>query len=227
MFGLTTADLLEYFVKLMIIFLILPLHEFSHAWAADKLGDYTAKYKGRLTLSPFAHIDIIGALLLFFFGFGWAKPVPVNPMHFKKPSQGMMLTALAGPASNLIAAFVGLIAWQLCNADAYVQTINGMVYITSDTMGYVMWMLQCFIMININLCVFNMLPIPPLDGSRVLSYVLPHRAQYWMAKNEQLCHIGVLLLMSTGILGIPLRFLSNLVFNGLTFLTSWIPPVLG
>lgn len=223
MFDLTTADLLEYFVKLMIIFLISPLHECAHAWAANQLGDYTAKYKGRMTLSPFAHIDIIGALMIFFFGFGWAKPVPVNPLHFKKPSQGMMLTALAGPASNLVAAFVGMIAWQLCNGEAHVA----MMYFSPNTMSYVMWMLYCFISININLAVFNMIPVPPLDGSRVLNYFLPHRAQYWLAKNEQLCYYGVLILMATGILAVPLSFFNSLVFRGLELVTGWIPALIG
>ncbi len=223
MFDLSTADLLEYFVKLMIIFLISPLHECAHAWAANQLGDYTAKYKGRMTLSPFAHIDIIGALMIFFFGFGWAKPVPVNPLHFKKPSQGMMLTALAGPASNLVAAFVGMIAWQLCNGEAHVA----MMYFSPNTMSYVMWMLYCFISININLAVFNMIPVPPLDGSRVLNYFLPHRAQYWLAKNEQLCYYGVLILMATGILAVPLSFLNSLVFRGLELVTGWIPALIG
>lgn len=223
MFDLSTADLLEYFVKLMIIFLISPLHECAHAWAANQLGDYTAKYKGRMTLSPFAHIDVIGALMIFFFGFGWAKPVPVNPLHFKKPSQGMMLTALAGPASNLVAAFIGMIAWQLCNGEAHVT----MMYFSPNTMSYVMWMLYCFISININLAVFNMIPVPPLDGSRVLNYFLPHKAQYWLAKNEQLCYYGVLILMATGILSVPLSFLNSLVFRGMEFVTGWIPALIG
>lgn len=223
MFDLSTADLLEYFVKLMIIFLISPLHECAHAWAANQLGDYTAKYKGRMTLSPFAHIDVIGALMIFFFGFGWAKPVPVNPLHFKKPSQGMMLTALAGPASNLVAAFIGMIAWQFCNGEAHVT----MMYFSPNTMSYVMWMLYCFISININLAVFNMIPVPPLDGSRVLNYFLPYKAQYWLAKNEQLCYYGVLILMATGILSVPLSFLNSLVFRGMEFVTGWIPALIG
>ncbi len=222
---MSTFDLLEYLVRLMMIFLIMPLHEFAHAWTANQLGDYTSKYKGRLTLSPFAHIDIVGALLLFFCGFGWAKPVPVNPMHFKKPSQGMMFTALAGPVSNLIAALVGIIAWQLCDGSAYVLFEGGYISIMSTTMGYGMWMLYCFITININLALFNLIPVPPLDGSRILSYFLPHKAQYWLAKNEQVLHIAVFVLMMTGLLSGPLSFLSRMMFQGMNFITSWIPAV--
>nr|MDE5755258.1 site-2 protease family protein [Oscillospiraceae bacterium] len=108
-----TEKILEYFVRLMIILLINPLHECAHAWSAHKLGDDTAKHEGRMTLSPFAHIDPFGALLLLFCGFGWAKPVPVNARNFKNPRKGMMLTAIAGPISNLIAALLGMIAFQL------------------------------------------------------------------------------------------------------------------
>ena len=103
------STILKYVVRIIIIFTILPIHEYAHAWAAKKLGDDTALYSGRLTLNPLAHIDPIGAILLFFTGFGWAKPVPVNPMRFKKSRKGMALTALAGPASNLIVAFIALI----------------------------------------------------------------------------------------------------------------------
>ena len=103
------STILKYVVRIIIIFTILPIHEYAHAWAAKKLGDDTALYSGRLTLNPLAHIDPIGAILLFFTGFGWAKPVPVNPMRFKKSRKGMALTALAGPASNLIVAFIVLI----------------------------------------------------------------------------------------------------------------------
>lgn len=221
--GIDTFKMLEYLVRLMMIFLIMPLHELAHAWTANKLGDYTSKYQGRLTLNPFAHIDLVGALLLFFCGFGWAKPVPVNPMHFKKPSQGMMFTALAGPVSNLIAAFVGILVWQLCDGSMYVTYDAGYYGILPTTMGYSMWMLHCFISININLCLFNLVPVPPLDGSRILNYFLPPQAQYWLAKNEQIFNLVVFALMLTGFLSGPLGLLNRLLFNGMEFITNWIP----
>ncbi|MDE6730611.1 MAG: site-2 protease family protein, partial [Oscillospiraceae bacterium] len=199
-----------YFIRLMIILLINPLHECAHAWSAHKLGDDTAKQKGRMTLSPFAHIDPFGALLLLFCGFGWAKPVPVNARNFKNPRKGMMLTAIAGPISNLIAALVGMIIFRILGTLMYENYYFIVFY---------------FIMININLCVFNMLPVPPLDGSRLMTYLLPPKAAFWFIKNERFFYGIVMLLMVTGILSMPLEFLSNLVLKGLFFLTSWIPAI--
>ncbi len=211
-----TENLLEYFVRLMIIFLISPVHEFAHAWSAHKLGDDTAKYMGRLTLSPFAHVDIFGALLIFFFGFGWAKPVPVNPLRFKKPRLGMLITAAGGPLSNIIVAFIGMAALQVMVS---VASVTGTTY-------YIYLMLMFFVSININMAVFNLLPIPPLDGSRILSYFTPYKVDRWINENYTLFFIILVVLMSTPILNGPLTFLSGAIFDLLEFLTSWIPMVL-
>lgn len=211
-----TENMLEYLVRLMIIFLISPIHEFAHAWSAHKLGDDTAKYSGRLTLSPFAHVDIYGALLIFFFGFGWAKPVPVNPLRFKKPRLGMLITAAAGPLSNIIVALIGM---------AVLQVMISVVSI-SGTMYYIYMMVMFFVSININMAIFNLIPIPPLDGSRILSYFTPYKVDRWINEHYTIFFIALVLLMSTPILNVPLRFLSNAVFNLLEFVTSWIPLVL-
>ncbi|MBE6876314.1 MAG: site-2 protease family protein [Ruminococcus sp.] len=190
----------------MMILLINPLHEFAHAWSAHKLGDDTAKQAGRMTISPLAHIDPFGAVLLLFCGFGWAKPVPVNPNNFKNPRKGMMLTAIAGPFSNLLAALAGMIALQCYSGD-------------TETIFYILYY---FVVININLCVFNMIPVPPLDGSRVLTYFLPPNAAVWFMKNQRYFYGIVMLLMVTGILSIPLSYVVGWVYKLLYYMTKFL-----
>ncbi len=225
MFALSKQEILEYLVRLMIILLINPLHECAHAFSAYKLGDTTAKDKGRLTLSPLAHLDLFGSLLLLFCGFGWAKPVPVNPRNFKNPSKGMMLTAIAGPLSNLAAALLAMIAYQLLNGQEYFYIQDGSLYMIPVTKGYAMMMIYQFVVINVNLFLFNMIPVPPLDGSRVLTYFLPPKWAVWFMKNERYFYAVVMLLMLTGILGIPLAFLNGKIYDLLVLVTNWIPAV--
>jgi len=202
---LDSDQIIKYLVRVMIILLINPLHECAHAWAAYKLGDDTAKNEGRMTISPLAHVDPLGILLLLFCGFGWAKPVPVNPNRFENPRKGMMLTAIAGPLSNLLAAFVGVIALRI--------------FLNTDILTSIFYY---FAIININLFVFNMIPVPPLDGSRVLTYFLPPNAAVWFMKNQRYFYGIVMLLMVTGILSYPLSYLSGLIFNLLYSLTGLI-----
>ena len=225
-FNISTDTLLTYLVRLMIILLINPLHECAHAYTAHKLGDDTARDRGRLTLDPIAHIDIMGAGLLFFFGFGWAKPVPVDPRNFKDRRLGMMLTAIAGPLSNLIAAFLGIIAYRLIGAGSYIDYASGYILRDGETMYYVAWMLYVFVVINLNLCLFNLVPVPPLDGSRVLGYFLPPRAELWLMRNQRVFYGIMMLLMITGILSLPLSFLNHWIMQGMLVVTKWIPAVL-
>ena len=136
----------------------LVFHEFSHAWVANQLGDPTAKYAGRLTLNPLAHLDIFGSLMILFVGFGWAKPVPVDSRYLGNPRIDMMKIAFAGPASNLLLAL-----------------ISGTIIRATGYMGALTTMLVMFTQINIMLAVFNMIPIPPLDGSQIFSGLMVHR----------------------------------------------------
>ena len=156
--------LMQILATLFVIFCILPLHEYAHGWMAERLGDHTARYAGRLTLNPLASLDPIGALFLLLFGFGWAKPVPVDTRNFKKPKRDMALTALAGPVSNLLASLVGAILYYVL---VLVLAAAGI-----STPLFVQAFFSAYITINVALAVFNLLPIPPLDGSKIVGAFL-------------------------------------------------------
>ena len=141
-----------------VLLFALVFHEFSHGWVANKLGDPTAKNQGRLTLNPIAHLDPIGSMMILFVGFGWAKPVPVDSRYLTNPRKDMMKIAFAGPASNLLLAFLGGI---LIRLTGYAGPLTSMLIL--------------FTQINISLAVFNMIPIPPLDGSQIFSGIMIRR----------------------------------------------------
>lgn len=199
-------------VRLFIIFAILPVHEFAHGWMAKKLGDNTARYQGRLTMNPLAHVDPMGALFILFFGFGWAKPVPVNPYNFKNRKRDMAFTALAGPVSNVLVAVLGAFLY-------YAIFLLFPVQLTQTTV-YVAYFFNTFISINIGLAVFNLLPIPPLDGSRIFSAILPDKWVFKMAQYEQYIFIGLFLLMFTGVLNPVTNFFEQYVTQGVLWLAS-------
>lgn len=167
---MNNSELISILVMIIPILLSISIHEYAHAYVAYKRGDYTQKRKGRLTLSPFAHIDIFGLISLLLIGFGWGKPVEVDDSNFKNRRKDMLLVSLAGPASNIIFAFVLTILLKILNIipalDAFWNSTYGMLFIT---------MLFQTISLNIILAVFNMIPLPPLDGSRLLFYFLPSK----------------------------------------------------
>ena len=199
-------------IRLLVIFAILPIHEFAHAWAAYKMGDNTARNLGRLTLNPLAHLDIFGAIFLFAFGFGWAKPVPINPRNFKNYKKGTVLVSLAGPLSNIICAAIGV----------FVMKVLIYMPISIEAWMYISLAIDVFVTINISLAVFNLLPIPPLDGYNIFSSILPYKAVRFIAKNQQIIYIVFMALLFTDVLSKPLSFLINLFYTSIYYLFFWV-----
>ena len=206
--------------SLVIIFLVSPLHELSHGFVANKLGDPTAKNMGRLTFNPIAHIDVVGAALIVFFGFGWAKPVPVNPNNFRNPKRDMAITALAGPVSNLIAALIGGIIYNI----VYVILVSTG-FIFSSEIGYtvsqfILIFINQYIGINIVLAVFNLIPFPPLDGSRIIGLILPDSAMDFIYRYERVFFMILIALMFTNVLDYVISVPMNAVYNGINWLSG-------
>lgn len=201
------AAIIEISVTLFAVFIILPIHELAHAGAAYLLGDKAIKYRGRLTFNPLAHVDPLGALCLLLFGFGWAKPVPIDPRNFKKPKVGMALSALAGPLSNLACGFI--------SGGVIVLLLNHAPQVSSGTVGsYILIFLYYFLIINVSLAVFNLIPFPPLDGSKILYAFLPDRAVDFMYRLERysiiLIYAFIFFISRWGLLDIIDRFFIKL-----------------
>lgn len=181
----------------------LVIHEYAHAKAADVMGDFTPRMTGRLTLNPMAHIDPIGLIMLLVVRFGWAKPVMINARNFRNWRQGELLVALAGPMANLLVAFISLLA----------MAVLFKLGMFSEGVRLVLSMMVLF---NINFAIFNMLPLPPLDGSKVLMVLLPGRLAYKLMSLERYSFIILIFLMMTPFLSmilIPLQRLVLSVFN--------------
>ncbi len=211
------TSLTQWLLLLPVLLLSLTVHELSHGLAAYVLGDNTAKRQGRLSLNPIKHIDPIGFLLLVVAGFGWAKPVPVDPGYFKKPKQGMAITAVAGPLSNLILAFISTFIILATEGFAPIyQYIVKHVYPDSIVTS----VLLLLIIYNCVLALFNLIPVPPLDGSKILAAFLPNRIYYKYLYYERYGMILMLLLVTTGVFsGALSRGVLYLIITMVKFIT--------
>ena len=198
----------------IVVFLALPVHEFAHGFIANKLGDPTPRYQGRLTLNPLAHLDPIGSLGILLFGIGWAKPVGVNARYFKNPKWGMAITAIAGPLSNIIMAFISLIFFHAAFVLYIDLSYSKALYDFLDTL------FRYTAVINIYLAVFNLIPIPPFDGSRVLFTFLPSRYYFQIMRYERYIFIVLLVILWLGVLDVPVTFVVNKVLYGLSYVAG-------
>ncbi len=204
--GFHFENILYILIRLVAVLLAICVHETAHGFAAYKLGDSTAKYDGRLSLNPLKHIDPIGALCMFFFGFGWAKPVRINPYYFKNLKRDTALTALAGPISNILLSFFAMLCWV-----HLVPAIDNL---------YFSLFVQAFLSINLGLAVFNLLPIPPLDGSKIFLSLLPHKVYYEIMRYERYGFIILAVALYLGVLDPILNFFTGAIAQILFFLAG-------
>lgn len=210
------SGLIDLLMQVAAVLLCLTIHETCHGLAAYALGDPTAKRMHRLSLNPLRHIDPFGALMMLAVGFGWAKPVPVDMRYFKHPKSGMALTALAGPASNFLLAYAAMLLYALFYGLLYAGAASGTL---AEGLLDFCWLLAS---LSVGLGVFNLIPFPPLDGSKVLEGVLPDRIYYQILRFER---IGIVVLMAvlwTGVLDGPLYAVRRWILELLLHGSEWV-----
>ena len=212
------GDLQSYFISILlslpIVLLALCTHEVAHGFAAWRLGDPTARNLGRLTLNPVKHLDPVGTLCMLLAGFGWAKPVPINSRYFKKPRRDIALTALAGPLSNLLLSALFLLLLRFVGF-GWLWQLTYTSELAFRLANFGVLFLYYGVYMNLTLAIFNLLPLPPLDGSRILFFLLPPRLYFKIAPYERYITIAVMLLLLLGPLSSLIQFLTTLIMRGM------------
>lgn len=206
--------------RAIVLILAIPIHEYAHAYVAFKMGDSTARFRGRVSLNPFDHLDPVGVLVFMLTGFGWARPVPVNSFYFRDRKKGIIAVSLAGPASNLLLALVSLAVYKLLRL---VLVFSPLGTLFGGLAGVVLNILWLMVSANITLAVFNLLPIPPLDGWQVLSALLPPQSAWKIARYER--EIGLALIfvvLFTPLLSYPIGWLSGIFFQLMDWMTFFL-----
>ena len=210
-------ELLSLLLTVPGVLIAITFHEYAHALAADKLGDDTPRRQGRLTLNPLAHLDPIGSIMLLFARFGWGKPVEINPRNFNRNitmSKGDAIVSIAGPLMNILLAFVFSIIYFAIGTFAPVFAIGSQLGLI------IMTIIQMTVIINIGLGIFNLIPLPPLDVSKVLKNFLPYSARTWMENYESIFYIVFVVLWVTGLAGWIISPVINGVYNGITSIVA-------
>ncbi|NLO99193.1 MAG: site-2 protease family protein [Clostridiaceae bacterium] len=216
-------SLQKFILMTPILFIALPVHELAHGWVAYKLGDPTAKEAGRLTLNPFKHLDLIGVLMMYTVGFGWAKPVPVNFSNLKNRRTGSILVAVAGPMSNILLGFISIFIGGIIAKLFEVGVITISTEKMLQVFLYVALFFYILVSVNINLAIFNMIPVPPLDGSRLISGFIPEEAFYKFARYEAfigLAFFALVVLVPNDFLSSFIRTVANPIFRSMAFTTG-------